>query len=312
MRRLHIAPSGADRDSGLLDARNREDALVDALAAARRAAGARSARVDHREQHATALEAERHLRQSVERPQEQAGADEEHEREGDLRQDEATRHRCVARCTGRPSAILHRVDGRAAGRAPRRRHAEDERRDEAGAAVNASMRVERQLQETRRPWRAARRGAGCPNARRPHRPRRPWRRAAGSRSATGAPAVRATRPAPAARSTRGCARRAGEQQVGDVGAGTSTSPATAIRTSSGRVVVPETRWTAAASANVNGSASIGPGSARARWRKRPHESRVAASASGRSPPRWTARASDARTPGATTTSAGPGATRRRE
>jgi hypothetical protein len=145
----HRAERRGDRDGGLLDARHCEDALVDALVR-RQTRGGReigAARVDLGEQHATVIETQRHVRQPAERPQEQPGADEEHEREGDLCQDEPAGDRRVARGTRGPSAILHGIDRSAARRAPRRRHAEHECRDEAGnRREREHASVQRQLQ----------------------------------------------------------------------------------------------------------------------------------------------------------------------
>ena len=218
----HRAERRRDRDGGLLDARHRENALVDALVRretrGRREVGA--ARVDHREQDAAALEAERHLRQSDKRPQEQAGADEEHEREGDLRQDEPAGHRRVARGARGPSAILHCVDGRATGRAPRRRHAEDERRDEAGGrGEREHAPVQRQLQRhgVRGELRDEEPAAPMSHGHTGRRAHRREQQAFDQQLARQPSARRAQREAHAPFvAPRG---RAGEQQVGNVGAG---------------------------------------------------------------------------------------------
>ena len=112
------------------------------------------------------------------------------------------------------ASILHRVDGHAARRADRGRHAEDERRgdrDRRGEREHAT--VERQLEIHGIRGELRHQETGCPIARRSSRRPRPSRRAAGFRSGAGAPAVRVTRRARGARSIRGCARwrgRAGD------------------------------------------------------------------------------------------------------
>ena len=240
MRRLHIAPSGAVIETAARStpgtARTR---WWMRSYAARRAAGARSARRASITASSTRPRSKPSgtcvspLNDRRNRP----APIEKHEREDDLRQDEAARHRCVARCTRGPSAILHRVDGRAAGRAPRRRHAEDERRDEAGGrGEREHARIQRQLQrhgvrgelrdeEPAAPMSHGHAGRGAHG-----------RRAAGFRSAAGAPDVRATPPARGARSIRGCARSRGRAADWRCWRRQSAAPipTTAIRTSSGR------------------------------------------------------------------------------
>ena len=300
MRRLHIAPSGAVIETAACStpgtARTRWWMRSHA---ARRAAGARSARrASITAQHATALEAERHLRQSIERPQEQAGADEEHEREDDLRQDEPARHRVRLDA---PGSVRDPSSRRWARRASR--HAGATPKTSAAmrpaAAVNASMRessgssrdtasVASWATRSRLPQCATATPAAAPMAASSRLSISSWR-ASRPRDAPSASRTLHSWPRAVARASSRLAMLA--QAI------SSTSPRRPSGPAAAAVVVPETRWTAG---RIHERERLGQYLSDGRpgldgGRSVARESRVAASASALSPPRWTARASGART-----------------